>query len=29
MIMKGAGVQAKNSVTKIRKSSITKSIDQG
>ncbi|KAA6399789.1 MAG: hypothetical protein EZS28_004689 [Streblomastix strix] len=29
MIMKGAGVQAKNSVTSIRKSSITKSIDQG
>ncbi|KAA6361990.1 MAG: hypothetical protein EZS28_042483, partial [Streblomastix strix] len=29
MIMKGAGVQAKNSVTSIGKSSITKSIDQG
>ncbi|KAA6361808.1 MAG: hypothetical protein EZS28_042665, partial [Streblomastix strix] len=29
MTMKGAGVQAKNSVTSIRKSSITKSIDQG
>ncbi|KAA6375873.1 MAG: hypothetical protein EZS28_028600 [Streblomastix strix] len=27
-IMKGAGVQAKNSVTQILKSSITKSIDQ-
>ncbi|KAA6386755.1 MAG: hypothetical protein EZS28_017715 [Streblomastix strix] len=29
MVMKGAGVQDKNSVTSIRKSSITKSIDQG
>ncbi|KAA6374906.1 MAG: hypothetical protein EZS28_029565, partial [Streblomastix strix] len=29
MVMKDAGVQAKNSVTSIRKSSITKSIDQG
>ncbi|KAA6397851.1 MAG: hypothetical protein EZS28_006624 [Streblomastix strix] len=28
MIMKGADVQAKNSVTSIRKSSITKSIEQ-
>ncbi|KAA6361750.1 MAG: hypothetical protein EZS28_042724 [Streblomastix strix] len=29
MITKGAGVQAKNSTTSIRKSSINKSIDQG
>ncbi|KAA6393149.1 MAG: hypothetical protein EZS28_011325 [Streblomastix strix] len=29
MVMKGAGVQAKNSATSIRKSFITKSIDQG
>ncbi|KAA6364713.1 MAG: hypothetical protein EZS28_039760 [Streblomastix strix] len=29
MVMKGADVQAKNSVTSIRQSSITKSIDQG
>ncbi|KAA6389301.1 MAG: hypothetical protein EZS28_015174 [Streblomastix strix] len=28
MVMKGAGVQAKNSVTSIRKSSIIRSIDQ-
>ncbi|KAA6374704.1 MAG: hypothetical protein EZS28_029770, partial [Streblomastix strix] len=29
MVMNGAGVQAKNSVTSIRKSSITNSFDQG